>query len=110
MFFTRRREHSSRCSPVQVGLTRNNGSYPHEDTSTVTGCGGNSSGSPWIRIGSGASRTWETGGEQARKEMKIQECQIAGEPLNTPLGLPDAHLPGIFSTHSFSGNDLVPGK
>jgi hypothetical protein len=42
--FTMRREHSSRYSPVQVGLTTNNGSYPHEDASTVTERGGNGSG------------------------------------------------------------------
>ena len=58
-------EHSSRRSPVQVDLaTTNNGSYPHEDTTTVTGSGGNGSGAPRMRIGREADRTWVAGGEQ----------------------------------------------
>jgi hypothetical protein len=59
--FTMRREDSSRCLPVQVGLvTTNNGSYPHEDTMTVTGPGGNGSGALWMTIGRDAGSTWET--------------------------------------------------
>ena len=96
--FTTPREHSSRYSPVQVGLvTTNNGSYPHEDTMTVTGRGGNSSDDPRMRKGRDAELTWETGGEKETKETKIQECQISGAPLTTPLALPDVHLLRIFS-------------
>jgi len=62
-----RREHFSRYSPAQVGLTTNNGSYPHEDTSTVTGPSGKGSGGLQTRKGRDADRTWETGGEQAKK-------------------------------------------
>src|SRR5437016_14533754 len=95
--FTMRREYSSRYSPVQVGLvTTNNGSYPHEDTGSVTGRGGNGSGALRMRKGWDADRTWETGGKQATKVMKIQECQISGAPLTTPLALTDIRLPGIF--------------
>ena len=100
--YTMRREHSSKYSPVQVGLTTNNVSYPHEDTLTVTGRKGIGSGTSWMRIGKDPDRTWETGGEQALKEMKIEECQISGAPLNTPLVLPDVHSPRIFSAQSFS--------
>ncbi len=60
--FTKRREHSSMYSAAQVGLTRNNGSYPHEDNLTVTGRGGNGSGALQMRIGRDAELTWETGG------------------------------------------------
>jgi hypothetical protein len=57
-------------SPVQVGqVTTNNGSYPHEDTSNVTGRGGNSSDALRMRVGKDADCTWETGGEQAIKEV-----------------------------------------
>jgi len=49
-------------SAAQVGLTRNNGSYPHEDNLTVTGRGGNGSGALQMRIGRDAELTWETGG------------------------------------------------
>src|SRR5947208_420986 len=112
MVFTMRREHSSRYSPVQVGqLTTNDGSYPHEDATTVTGRGGNGFGAPRMTIGKDAECTWETGGEQATKEMKIQECQISEAPLTTPLALPNTLLPGLFSAQSFSeqscsGNSL----
>jgi hypothetical protein len=42
--FTVCREHSSRCFLAQVRIsTTNNASYPHEDTTTVTGRGGNGS-------------------------------------------------------------------
>jgi hypothetical protein len=44
-----------------------------------------------------------------QKEMKIQECQISGGPPSTLLGLPDAHPPGIFSTHSFSERSRATG-
>jgi len=86
-----RREHSSRCSLGQAGLsTTNNASYPHEeDTTTVTGQGGNSTDAPQVKLGRDANRTWESGGEQATKEMKIQECQISAMPLTTLLVLPD---------------------
>jgi hypothetical protein len=95
--FTMRREHSSRYSPGQVGqVTTNNGSYPHEDTSTVTGRGGNGSDAPQMRIGRGAARTWENDGEQTTKEVKIQECQIFEMPFTTLLVLSDTRLPGIF--------------
>src|SRR6266700_3473695 len=87
--FTLRRQHSSRYSPVQVGLvTTNNGSYPHEDSSTVPERGGNGSGAPRMRKGSDADRTWETGGGKETKETKIQECQILGKisyPVNGAL-------------------------
>ena len=105
--FTLRREYSSRYSLVQVGQTTNNVSYPHEDTSTISGHGGNGSGAPRMRIGRDADRTWETCGEQATKETKIQECQISEMPLATPLALPDSHLPGIFSAQSFSERSRV---
>ena len=78
------------------------GSYPHEDTFTVTGRGGNGSGAPQMKIGKDADCTWETGGKQATKVMKIQECQISGAPLTTPLALTDIHLPEIISADSFS--------
>lgn len=84
------------------GSDNNNVSFPHEDTSTVTGRGGNSSGFPRMRIGKGVDRTWETGGEKVIKEMKVQECQISGLPLTTPLVLPDTCLLGIFLAQSFS--------
>jgi len=45
-----------------VGLTRNNGSYPHEDISTVTGHIGNGSGVPRKGPGRDADHTWEKGG------------------------------------------------
>ncbi len=107
--FTMRREHSSRYSPGQAGLvTTNKGSYPHEDTITVTGRGGNGSGALRMRKGWDADRTWETGGEQAIKVMKIQECQIYGVPLITPLAVLDTHLPGIFSAQSFSERSRAP--
>jgi hypothetical protein len=109
--FTMPREHSSRCSPVQVGLvTTNNGSYPHEDTTTVTGRGGNGSGAPWMRNGRDVELTWETDGEKETKEMKLEECQISGVSLNTPLGLPDTRLPGIFSAQLFSERSPVIGR
>ena len=73
------------------------GSYPHEDTFTVTGRGGNGSGALWMRKGWDADRTWETGGKQATKVMKIQECQISGVPLIAPLMVLGTHLPEIFS-------------
>lgn len=82
---------------VQVGLTTNNGSYPHEDTFTVTGSGGNGSGAPRMRNRRDADRTWETGGEKETKEMKIKECQITGVRLIAPLMVLDTHLPEIFS-------------
>ncbi len=96
--FTMPCEHSSRYSPVQVGLvTTNNGSYPHEDTSTLTERGGNVSVALWMRIGSGADRTWKTGGEKETKETKIEECQISGVLLIAPQMVLDTHLPEIFS-------------
>ncbi len=55
-------------SAAQVGLTRNNGSYPHEDNLTVTGRRGNGSGALQMRIGRDAELTWETGGEQAKRD------------------------------------------
>jgi hypothetical protein len=60
--YTMRREHSSKYSPVQVGLTTNNVSYPHEDTPTVTGRGGKDSDDPQVEFGREVDRTWETGG------------------------------------------------
>ena len=96
--FTIRGEHSSRYSPVQVGVvTTNNASYPHEDSTTVTGSGGNGSGALRMTIGSNAEFTWEIGGEKAPKETKIEECQISGLLLNTLPLLPDTHLPELFS-------------
>jgi hypothetical protein len=93
-----RREHSSRCSLGQAGLsTTNNASYPHEDTTTVTGQGGNSTDDPQVKLGKDANRTWESGGEQATKEMKIQECQISAMPRRAALMALDTHLPEIFS-------------
>jgi len=95
--FTMRREYSSRYSPVQVGLvTTNNGSYPHEDTFTVTGRGGNGSGALRMRKGWDADRTWETGGEKETKETKIQECQMPGKLLTPPLVVPDTRSLGVF--------------
>ena len=78
------------------------GSYPHEDTFTVTGRGGNGSGALRMRKGWDADRTWETGGEKETKETKIQECQISGPPFITPLEVSEAHLPGLFSAQVFS--------
>jgi hypothetical protein len=81
-----------------VGLmTTNNGWYPHEDTATVTGSGGNGSGTPRMRIGRDPDRIWVTGGEQATKETKIKECQSTGVRLIAPLMVLDRHLPEIFS-------------
>ena len=61
--FTMRREDSSRCLPVQVGLvTTNNGSYPHEDNMTVAGSGGSCSGVLRMRKGKDVDLTWEKGG------------------------------------------------
>ncbi len=95
--FTLRRQHSSRYSPVQVGLvTTNNGSYPHEDSSTVPERGGNGSGAPRMRKGSDADRTWETGGGKETKETKIQECQMPGKLLTPPLVVPDTRSLGVF--------------
>jgi len=101
--FTMHREHSSSGLPVQVGLmTTNNGSYPHEETATVTGSGGNGSGAPRMRIGKDPDCTWVTGGEKEAKETKIQECQISGVRLTRPLIVLDTHLPEIFSAKLFS--------
>lgn len=100
--FTMPQEYSSSYSPVQVGLTTNNGSYPHEDASTVARRERNGSGAPWIRIGRDVELTWETDGEKETKETKIKECQISGAPLIAPLLLPDTHFPGLFSARSFS--------
>jgi hypothetical protein len=44
-----------------------------------------------MRIRRNGERTWERGGEQATKEMKIQECQIFAMPLITLLVLLDTH-------------------
>lgn len=79
-----------------------NGSYPQEDTATVTGNGGNGSGAPRMRIGRDPGRTWVTDGEKEAKETKIQECQISGVRLIAPLMLLDTHLPEIFSAKLFS--------
>src|SRR5947207_10202795 len=96
--FTMLQEHSSRCSPVQVDLvTTNNGSYPHEDTTTVTGSGGNGSGAPRMRSGRDPDCTWVTGGEKETQETKIQECQITGVWLIAPLMVLDTHWLEIFS-------------
>ena len=83
------------------------GSYPHEDTFTVTGRGGNGSGALRMRKGWDADRTWETGGKQASKVMKIQECQILGMPLTTRLALSHTHLLRIFSAQAFSERSLA---
>ena len=53
------------------GLTTNYSSYPHEDTMTVAGRGGNGSGALRMTRGREAERTWEIGGEQTTKEMII---------------------------------------
>jgi hypothetical protein len=83
---------------LQVGLvTTNNGSYPHEDTTTVTGSGGNGSDAPRMRIGRDPDCTWVTSGEKQTKETKIKECQITGVRLIAPLMVLDTHLPEIFS-------------
>jgi hypothetical protein len=50
-----------------------------------------------MRIGSGADRTWKTGGEKETKETKIEECQISGVQLIAPQMVLDTHLPEIFS-------------
>jgi hypothetical protein len=78
-------------------MTTNNGSYPQEDTATVTGSKGNGSGAPRMRIGKDSDRTWVTGGEKEAKEMKIEECQISGVQLIAPLMVLDRHWSEIFS-------------
>jgi hypothetical protein len=91
---------------TRAGGSVNNVSYPHEDTSTVTGHEGSGSDAPQMRIGKDPDRTWETGGVQAIKEMKIQECQISKVPLIRRLALLDTHLPGLFSAQPFSERSL----
>jgi hypothetical protein len=78
-------------------MTTNNGSYPQEDTATVTESGGNGSGAQRMRIGKDPDCTWVTGGEKQTKETKIQECQISGVRLTRPLMVLDRRWPEIFS-------------